>query len=84
MAPAENFENGHSSTQLEEVHHNYTVCIHPLDTQASKDPLWIEAMKAEFSALKENGTWSLFDLSPGRFLWAASGYLRLSIIHLML
>lgn len=35
MAPAENFENGHSSTQLEEVHHNYTVCIHPLDTQGS-------------------------------------------------
>ncbi|XP_031252142.1 uncharacterized protein LOC116110042 [Pistacia vera] len=31
-------------------------------SKASKDPLWIEAMKCEIQALKNNNTWSVVDL----------------------
>lgn len=34
--------------------------------EASKDPRWIEAMKAEISALEENKTWELVPLPKGK------------------
>ena len=34
--------------------------------QASQDHRWIQAMNDEITALKENNTWSLVDLPPGK------------------
>lgn len=35
-------------------------------TQASKDPLWCEAMKAEIKALEDTQTWSLISFPPDK------------------
>lgn len=35
-------------------------------TKASKSSLWREAMNKEFTALLQNGTWSLVQLSPNK------------------
>ncbi|OIS96284.1 hypothetical protein A4A49_58530, partial [Nicotiana attenuata] len=34
--------------------------------EASRDPKWVEAMKAEISALEENNTWSIVPLPHGK------------------
>lgn len=34
--------------------------------EASKNPLWVDAMNAEMEALNRNGTWVLTNLPPGR------------------
>ncbi|XP_059310220.1 uncharacterized mitochondrial protein AtMg00820-like [Lycium ferocissimum] len=34
--------------------------------EAIKDPLWIEAINQELQALKDNQTWSLMHLPPGK------------------
>lgn len=66
MAPTKNFENGQSSTQLEEVHHNHPLYIHPLDTQGSilisvqlqgseNYSLWIKSLKIVLTGKKKLG-----------------------------
>lgn len=34
--------------------------------QASKDPMWVEAMNKEIAALQQNNTWDLVDLPPNK------------------
>ncbi|XP_075092025.1 uncharacterized protein LOC107784790 [Nicotiana tabacum] len=34
--------------------------------KASQDPKWVEAMKAKITTLKENNTWSIVSLPPGK------------------
>jgi len=44
----------HTHTKLKSVKH------------ALKDPMWLEAMKEEYSALDKNKTWTLVPLPPKR------------------
>lgn len=48
-------------------------------TEACKDPRWIEAMQAEIEVLQNNNTWVLTDLSKGKHLLGANGFIKLSI-----
>lgn len=34
--------------------------------EAAKDPRWIDVMKAEIQALKDNKTWEVVSLPPGK------------------
>ncbi|XP_019225026.1 PREDICTED: uncharacterized protein LOC109206644 [Nicotiana attenuata] len=36
-------------------------------SEASQDPHWVEAMEAEIQALKENKTWEVVQLPPGKY-----------------
>ncbi|OIT34578.1 hypothetical protein A4A49_58873, partial [Nicotiana attenuata] len=46
---------------------SYSTVVEPQSyAEAVKDPKWIEAMKAEISALEENHTWSIVELPAGK------------------
>jgi len=47
--------------------------------EALADPRWTKAMVDEMAALEKNNTWDLVSLPRGKKLWAANGYLQLSI-----
>ncbi|XP_075099985.1 uncharacterized protein LOC142176384 [Nicotiana tabacum] len=43
-----------------------STCPYLVSHEANVDPKWMKAMQAEISTLKENNTWSIVDLPPGK------------------
>jgi len=51
--------------------------------QALTGPTWLAAMKTEYDALINNGTWTLFSLPPTEFLLVANGFSELKRIPMI-
>lgn len=57
----------HNTSSYGRVLSVYLACYEPQSfSETAIDPQWVEAMKLEIAALKENQTWSIVDLPLAR------------------